>query len=308
MKRNQAMSPTEKPLVLIVDDHPTNIRVLAETLKSEYRVKTATNGRTALDLANLSEKPDLIMLDVMMPEMDGYEVCQHLKNTEASKDIPVIFVTAKREMGDEERGLNMGAADYITKPFSPPIVQARVRNHIALKQKTDLLESLASLDGLTGIPNRRNFSEAIDSEWRRAGRSGKPLSLIMADVDYFKAYNDHYGHGAGDDCLKYVATALANIPVRPGDLVARYGGEEFVAILPDTDFDGAKSVAEDFRSMVEALALPHAHSSVAGHVTISAGFATALLPRSKRWEALLEEADKMLYQAKRAGRNRVCGI
>ena len=301
------MPPTEKPLVLIVDDHPANIRVLAMALKIDYRVKTAADGRAALDLVNHSEKPDLIVLDVMMPEMDGYEVCRHLKSTEETKDIPVIFLTSKDEISDEERGLNLGAVDYITRPFSPLIVRARVRNHIALKQKTDLLESLASLDGLTGIPNRRRFDETLETEWKRALRGGTALAVIMADIDFFKAYNDHYGHGAGDQCLKAVAQALSGALGRPSDILARYGGEEFAAVMPDTGGHGARQLAEHCCASVAALGLPHGFSGAADHVTISAGYAALQPAPGQAPKELVEMADKMLYQAKEQGRNRVCG-
>lgn len=301
------MPTTQKPLILIVDDHPTNLQALAAVLKTEYRVKTATDGRTALDLAKHSEKPDLIVLDVMMPDMDGYEVCLDLKNTEETKDIPVIFLTAKGEIDYEERGLNLGAMDYITKPFSPLIVRARVRNHIALKQKTDLLESLASLDGLTGIPNRRRFDETLETEWKRALRGGTTLAIIMADIDFFKAYNDHYGHGAGDQCLKTVAQALSGALGRPSDVLARYGGEEFAAVIPDTGGPGARQLAEHCCASVTALGLPHGFSGAAAHVTISAGYAALQPAPGQAPKELLEMADKMLYQAKEQGRNRVCG-
>ncbi|MBF0476727.1 MAG: diguanylate cyclase [Deltaproteobacteria bacterium] len=294
-----------KPLILVVDDNPVNIHVLAQALQAEYTVKIATDGLKAVELAHHPEKPDLILLDVMMPEMDGYEVCQRLKESKATKNIPIIFVTAKNEVGDEEHGFNLGAADYITKPFAIPIVRARVGNHIKLKLKTDLLESLASLDGLTGIYNRRRFDEALDKEWRRAARNQAPLSLIMADVDYFKLYNDLYGHGLGDECLQNMAALLTRTATRPGDLAARYGGEEFVILLPETSPSGASKLAERFRASVEALKRPHKDSSTSDYVTVSVGCATMIpLPGSDP-AGLLQAADRLLYQAKHEGRNRV---
>lgn len=296
----------QKPTILIVDDQPTNIHILAEALEVDYEIVIATSGVTALDLVMQAEKPDLILLDVVMPEFDGYEVCRLLKENEATKDIPIIFVTAKTESDDEERGLNMGAVDYISKPYKLPIVLARVRNHINLKRKSDLLESLASLDGLTGIPNRRRFDETLDAEWRRAVRSGRPLSIVMMDIDFFKQYNDNYGHGAGDECLIKVAACISSCVNRPGDLVARYGGEEFVALLPLTDLKGATIIAERLVTDVSQLLLPHSHSSVADHITISAGCATAIPIQDASQENLLQVADILLYQAKNEGRNRVC--
>ena len=295
-----------RPLVLIVDDTPTNIQVLAETLRTDYRVKVATSGQAALDVVG-SGKPDLILLDVMMSGMDGYEVCRRLKANPDTQGIPVIFVTARNDALDEEYGLKLGAMDYVTKPFHPAIVKARVRNHVNLKLNTDLLESLALIDGLTGIPNRRRFDQALDTEWKRARRDGESLAMVMADVDCFKAYNDHYGHGAGDNCLRAVAQALASSLSRPADMMARYGGEEFVAVMPDTDGAGAKLLAQRWRDNVAALALPHACSSVAGQVTVSVGYACRK-PTAEESHGLLQDtADAMLYRAKKQGRNQICG-
>jgi diguanylate cyclase (GGDEF)-like protein len=301
-------NPDDHPMILIVDDTPTNIQVLAEALRADYRVKVATSGKAALAIAgNPDTRPDLILLDVMMPEMDGYEVCRRLKQAPATQGIPVIFVTARSDVADEELGLNLGAMDYIAKPFHPAIVKARVRNHINLKMKADLLESLALVDGLTGIPNRRRFDEALDSEWKRALRNGTPLALIIADIDCFKAYNDNYGHGAGDQGLKAVAQALADALNRPSDMMARYGGEEFVALMPDTDAEGARLLAERWRTGVAALGMPHAFSCAADHVTISVGYASLGPAQGQSPLELLDLADKMLYHAKNQGRNRACG-
>jgi diguanylate cyclase (GGDEF)-like protein len=300
------MSQTQRPVILIVDDMPTNIHVLAEALRSEYQIRVAKDGQTALELAHRDDKPDLILLDVMMPVMDGYEVCRRLRESEITKNIPVIFVTARNDTEDEEYGLRLGAVDYITKPYKLPIVKARVRTHVSLKCKTDLLEALASLDGLTGISNRRRFDEMLDAEWRRSARKQNPLSIVLADVDYFKQYNDHYGHGAGDDCLKQIATTLVSSLLRAGDTASRYGGEEFAIILPNTDLEGANRVAERVRSGVKALAIPHSHSVAADHVTVSLGCATVIPPQGLTPEILLDAVDRMLYQAKNEGRNRVC--
>lgn len=298
----------DRPMILIVDDTPTNIQVLAEALCSDYRVKVATSGKTALAMANNPEsRPDLILLDVMMPEMDGYEVCRRLKQSQATQGIPVIFVTAKNDVTDEEYGLRLGAMDYIVKPFRLAIVKARVQNHINLKTKTDLLETLALVDGLTGIPNRRRFDEVLDNEWKRSQRDCSELAVIMADIDYFKAYNDTYGHGAGDQCLKAVAKALASSLNRPCDMMARYGGEEFVAVMPDTEAEGAHTLAERLRANVAALALPHQSSDIENYITISVGYASLSPAQDQSPMELVEMADKMLYKAKELGRNRVCG-
>ena len=292
-----------KPSILIVDDSPTNIRVLADALRDDYYVRIATDGQTALDVI-ARNKPALVLLDVMMPGMDGYEVCRRIKERDETRDIAVIFVTAKSELADEETGLNLGAVDYIAKPFQLPIVRARVRNHVLLKLRTDMLETMAHIDGLTHIPNRRNFDQTLESEWHRALRSRNPLSLVMMDVDFFKRYNDNYGHSRGDVCLEKVAAALRGAVTRPSDLVARFGGDEFVVLLPDTDFNGAHLIAERIRRNVEALRLPHDHSDASGWVTISVGLASVTPQEGMAAAALIEQADEMLYQAKAGGRNR----
>lgn len=296
----------QQPMILIVDDVPTNVQILAEALSSIYRIKVASNGMDALKIAQ-REQPDLILLDVMMPEMDGFEACQHLKTDAHTCKIPVIFVTAKDAASDEELGLNLGAVDYITKPFVIPIVKARIRNHIRLKQQADLLESLSLLDALTDIPNRRRFDEALAAEWKRAIRDATPLSLLMIDIDHFKQYNDYYGHGAGDVCLQMVAAELSKSVVRPSDLVARYGGEEFVVILPETSQESALQIAERLRERIEKMSLPHAYSEVESVVTISVGVATqANISENSLPQILGDAADKALYMAKEGGRNRVC--
>lgn len=294
---------TPKPLILIVDDTPINIQVLAENLIKDYRVKVAVSGQAALDAIARQGLPDLILLDVMMPDMDGYEVCRRLKENPQTSKIPVIFVTALDAASDEELGLNLGALDYITKPFYLPVVKARIRNHIRLKQLTDMLETMAWIDGLTGIPNRRRFDQMLESEWKRAQRNHLPMAVILVDVDYFKAYNDCHGHGAGDICLKQVATILAATVNRSGDLVARYGGEEFVVLMPETVVDGAQRVAEQLCQRIAALQIPHAGSSAASWVTISAGFAAVVPQPEQTPSALLDQADRMLYLAKNSGRN-----
>jgi diguanylate cyclase (GGDEF)-like protein len=276
----------EKPLILIVDDTPANIQVLAEALRTEYRVKVATNGPTALELAQRDGGPDLVLLDVMMPGMDGYEVIRRLKACDGTRNVPVIFITAKSEPADEAEGFNLGAVDYIVKPFHMPVVRARVRTHIDLKRKNDLLESLARLDSLTRVPNHRSLQETLQQEWLRARRGAWPLAVVMADVDCFKQFNDNYGHAAGDDCLRQIAAVLGERIRRPADFLARYGGEEFVAILPQTDIEGAEETAERMRAAVQAAAIPHAHSTAALVVTVSIGVASEV-PTDERPPAAL---------------------
>ncbi len=293
-----------RPKVLIVDDERLNIRVLNEVLRNDYEIMVATGGEQALKLA-ASAKPDLVLLDIMMPAMDGYEVCRRLKEAEATKNTPVIFISALNNATDETRGFELGAVDYVTKPFNPAVVKARVQTHIRLKLQADLLEKLASLDGLTGIPNRRAFDEVREREWRRSQRSGNDLAIVMIDVDMFKQFNDQYGHGAGDECLTRVARALAACLHRPQDFVARYGGEEFAAVLPDCTEDGALLIGERFCTAVAALGIDHSTSKAALHVTISAGIVIGKATGSSGPANFCEVADKMLYLAKENGRNQV---
>ncbi|MCE5181690.1 MAG: diguanylate cyclase [Betaproteobacteria bacterium] len=292
--------------ILIVDDIPVNVALLAAILSKDHNVLSATSGEMALDMA-AREQPDLILLDIMMPGMDGHEVCRRLKSSETTKNIPVIFVTAKSSAEDEAYGFDLGAVDYITKPFHIPVVKARVRNHLSLKVKTDLLEEIAHIDGLTNIPNRRRFDETLENEWGRALRSKNPLSLIITDIDYFKGFNDYYGHAGGDQCLYSVAMALSSLMHRSSDMVARYGGEEFVAILPETDLNGAATLAEYWRSVIEAMQIPHAKSGISDYVTVSVGYASTIPSKDQLPYVLLGVADEMLYQAKDSGRNRICG-
>ncbi len=296
-------SEIKKQTILIVDDQPTNVQALANLLKKDYRIQVASNGQKALEIARSQDAPDMMLLDIQMPGIDGYEVCRQLKSDPLTSKIRIIFVTGRDSVSDEEKGFKLGAVDYISKPFYPVIVRARVRTHMSLKLKTDLLEQISMLDGLTGIPNRRYFDEQFAKESGRAIREKQPLSVIMMDIDHFKGYNDNYGHGAGDECLQRVARTLAESLTRSADMIARYGGEEFVALLPGTDSAGAMEVAERLRSAVEALGMTHEHSSAAKVVTLSLGVST-LKPPSQEASTLLKRADEALYRAKSDGRNR----
>ncbi len=297
---------SEKQTVLAIDDMPANLKLLGEILKPEYRFLVATSGAQGLELAS-SKQPDLILLDVMMPEMDGYEVCRRLKANPLTQSIPVIFITALKEETDEEKGLEIGAIDYITKPFSPSIVRIRVRNHLELKRYHDLLESQAVTDGLTGIANRRQFDKWLDREWRLAIRRQTPISLILGDIDCFKLFNDHYGHPEGDECLKAVAKALTAGLRRPSELLSRYGGEEFACILPESDLAGALHFANNLLEHVRAVKMPHEKSIVTDIVTMSLGAACLSPSLGDTPESLIQAADEKLYEAKRNGRNQVKG-
>lgn len=289
--------------ILIIDDSDINTLLLAGLLEDEHKIVTADNGETGIEQA-VSEQPDLILLDVTMPGMDGYMVCDELKTNVQTRNIPIIFVTAMDEMEDEARGLELGAIDYITKPFSPQIVKARVRNHLELKLFRDRLMKLSMVDGLTQIPNRRQFDRVINSEWQRGIRKQTCVTLLLLDIDFFKQYNDVYGHLKGDDCLKQVAGALTNQLHRPTDMVARYGGEEFVIVLPETEMPGAEHVAERIIQHMVKLDIEHSGSTVCKHVTVSIGIVSTVPSLDCKVVDFIERADKALYRAKQSGRNR----
>ena len=310
--------------ILVVDDQIDNVRLIFEMLtESGYEVRQVLNGIQALKVIDY-DPPELILLDVMMPIMDGYQVCNQIKLNSKTTDIPVIFLSAKGELFDKVRAFEVGGSDYITKPFFLAEVLCRVQTHlsnyrhkkilaaeIAAKEKAQKylelanqkLQRLVSLDGLTEISNRRHFDECLLNEWSRLGRDKQPLSLIMIDIDYFKAYNDAYGHLVGDRTLKTIAQTIALIVKRPGDVVARYGGEEFAVILPNTDVQGAKQVANKIARQVSQLAIPHKSSKLGGQITLSIGISSMVVSRDKSPEFLLSEADEALYLAKNQGRN-----
>ena len=291
------------PKLLIVDDNRQNIEILMALFKDEYKIAAAINAQRALKIAQSDSPPDLILMDILMPKMDGYELCAALKEIPATKQIPIIFVTAVSEVMDESRGFNLGAVDYITKPFHPPMVMARVKLHLNLKRKQELLEKYAFIDALTEIPNRRRFDEVLANEWNRAKRFHLTLSIIMIDIDYFKDYNDTYGHGMGDDCLKKVASTLEKSLRRGGDFVARYGGEEFMAILPDTTGDEVVTICRHIAENIKKLAIEHSSSSINDCITVSMGGASINPNKITPIEKFIEAADKKMYEAKAAGRN-----
>ena len=292
------MSP---PCVLIVDDQAANVRVMAEALKGECELRFATSGLRAIEMA-AGGGVDLILLDVVMPDLDGFEVCRQLKSDERTAAIPVIFVTAREETEDETRGFDAGGVDYITKPIIPVVVRARVRTHLELKRSRDLLEQLALVDPLTGIPNRRRFDASLENEWQRAARGQRWLSLAILDVDYFKRFNDTYGHARGDDCLRAVARTIGSVAGRPGDLVARVGGEEFGIILPETDAAGLQQTMQRLLHLVAELAIEHSASGCGPHVSISGGAVTLIPIASEPAAQAFETADRLLYEAKESGR------
>jgi diguanylate cyclase (GGDEF)-like protein len=304
-------------IILIVDDNPTNLSVLSQALKEAgYKSRVAIDGESAIEQVQ-EDPPDLILLDVQMPGIDGFETCTRLKADPATKEIPVIFITASVDMENKVKGLSLGGVDYITKPFQQEEVLARVKVHltlrfltltvqkqaIALQQANQELRRLANMDGLTGIANRRRFDEYLQQEWHRLAREQEYLSLILCDIDYFKNYNDHYGHQAGDDCLKQVAQTIKSTIKRPADLVARYGGEEFALILPNTTPEGAIHIAESIRTKIKELKIAHASSKVGLYLTLSLGVSSQVPSHKSQSSFLINVADQALYTAKDQGRD-----
>ncbi|WP_312521458.1 diguanylate cyclase [Anaerospora sp.] len=320
--------------ILVIDDSVDSQELIKKFLKIQgySNFLCCSSADCAFNELKLAEpeypasEVDLILLDIVMPDVDGIETCSRIKSDERYKDVPVIMVTASTDESNLQQAFAVGATDYITKPLGKVELLARVRAALKLKEETDCrkvreqellqalkqleeanetLQKLSSLDGLTGIANRRSFDQTLNKEWNLAVRQGSLLSLILFDIDFFKAYNDSYGHQAGDDCLKQVSYAADALIRRPADLLARYGGEEFAVILPNTTSKGAALVAENIRQAISSQQIPHSASCIAGHVTISVGVMTMMPLQQDALTELIEEADKALYQAKQNGRNRV---
>ncbi|MCX8083710.1 MAG: diguanylate cyclase [Calditerrivibrio sp.] len=294
----------KKDKILIVDDSTSNIMVINNILKDEYEIIFATDGKTAIKTA-LDNLPDLILLDVMMPDIDGYKVLKTLKQDPSTRDIPVIFITALDSIDQEVRGLEAGAVDYITKPIVGPLLKVRVKTHVELKKQRDFFKNLTMIDGLTGIANKRMLIDYLERQYKIAYRRKRFISVLMIDIDYFKLYNDTYGHISGDDCLKMVAKTIQISLKRPTDLAARFGGEEFACILPETDMNDAQIVAERIKTNIDQLKLEHKTSAISSYVTVSIGGTSTVPTDHNSWEKLLKHADDALYNAKQTGRNKI---
>lgn len=290
--------------VLIIDDEKPNLMILSEILRDDVEIIMAKDGAQGIEKA-IRFLPDLILLDVIMPGMDGFEVIQQLRRDARTSAIPVIFISALADAGHEEQGLMLGACDYIHKPFHTAIILARVRLHLQLAKHRVMLEQLAHIDALTGIANRRRYEEVLMTEWHAASRSQGCLSLVMVDIDNFKQYNDYYGHAAGDKVLQTVARVLSGQLKRPRDFVARYGGEEFVVLLPDNSCDGSLDIMQSCRAAVEALHIENRAVREYPRVTISVGGVCCHPSLDRSPETFLKIADDMLYQAKHQGKNKV---
>ena len=293
----------KKPTILVVDDMTTTLLLLHDLLKDTYEVKIAKSGTKALEILESPNDIDLILLDIEMPDINGYEVCKRIKNNETIKNIPIIFITGRTSQEDEEYGLNLGAIDYITKPFNNAIVKLRIKNYLNLKIKNDMLEKLSMYDGLTNIRNRRYFDETFEKTFSEIKRDKKSLAVLMIDIDFFKPYNDNYGHGQGDETLRKVAKALEKTIKRASDFVARYGGEEFVILLKDINKDGVEAVANNLLNAIRELKITHEYSKIENYVTVSIGVSYYNSSSDITKLELLLKADETLYNVKNSGRN-----
>jgi diguanylate cyclase (GGDEF)-like protein len=314
-----------RPLLLIVDDDPASVHQLYEVARGLGSVRFCLNGEDALRFIR-DTRPDLVILDMELPGISGEDTCRALRRHLEPAELPIIFVTARGEPEREARALEIGANDFILKPFNPPVARARMETHLALKRRTDELLRMTHTDPLTGLANRRLFDLSLDREWRRATRNALALSLLMVDVDHFKAYNDAYGHPEGDACLRQVGKALKEVAQRSGDVAARYGGEEFSVLLPHTDLSQALRCAEKIHEAIAACQIPHFFASGNDRLTVSIGI-SAFQPGSREPASelparagesaapqgparrpnpqdLLQTADQALYLAKSQGRNR----
>jgi diguanylate cyclase (GGDEF)-like protein len=296
------MVPPVLPRILVADDEPANALIIARALRDEFDVVHVANGADVIDRVQAGDI-DLVLLDVMMPGLDGFEVCRRLKDNRSTALVPVIFVTALEDSVEEAHGFDVGAIDYITKPIRPSIVRARVHTHISLKRTRDQLEQLASVDSLTGIGNRRRFDAAMAEEWRRSRRRSRWLSIALLDVDHFKQFNDRHGHLAGDERLRAIATALAGCTRRAGELAARYGGEEFGLIFPEVDPEMMQRVVRGLLNGVTAATQSASLQDETEPMTVSIGAVSLIASPEAAETAALAGADSLLYEAKAAGRD-----
>lgn len=297
--------------VFVVEDDP-NMRILIKKYLNSFTEEEVTEfegGNKFLDhVNNLHEQEkrliNLVLMDIQLPDQNGIEITRTLKQDPVLENLPVLVITGLDDPDKLPQAFEAGCTDYLTKPLSKMEFRARVQSALRLKEALDRERYMANRDGLTEIYNRRYFNEQIQKEFDRAQRSKNPLSYILCDIDYFKPFNDNYGHTAGDEALKEVADALEESVRRPGDFVARYGGEEFAVVLPETDEVGAEKRAELIRRSVEDIAIEHKYSDVSDVVTLSLGYATSFEERYDHHEELLKAADQALYRAKEQGRNR----
>ena len=301
--------------ILIIDDSQLNQTVLrniltsgaaaAEAATNPYIVEVAGSGREGLDKVD-TFKPDLVLLDIVMPDMSGFEVLSTLKVSRITRSIPVIIITGLSDAENEEKGLILGAVDYITKPFKEAIVRARIKAHQTIVEQMKLIERQSLYDPLTNILNRRSFDFNCEALWAHSIRQQEAVSILMIDVDNFKAFNDTYGHQAGDLALQTTTKAISASLKRASDLVFRWGGEEFTVLLPNTCEDGAEKIAEHIRESVEKAEIPSISDISLPGVTASIGVSSVVPSIGSAISELIRQADKAMYKAKDAGKNRVC--
>lgn len=294
------MSSFYQAHILIVEDDSVAAEVIHEAISGYYTTAIVESGISALNYCK-DHSPDLILMDISMPSMDGLTACKLLKQRVSTQHIPVVIVTAHTELTYEDLSWEAGCSDFIAKPFSAVALRHRIKYHLRVKLLTDKLKMQASIDGLTGVQNRYAFDAYLIEQIKLSLRTNKPLGLLMIDIDYFKEFNDTYGHLGGDDCLRKVAKAISNALVRPTDHIARYGGEEFAVLLPDTSSEGITHVAESIMAAVRRLDIQH-QASQYGMLTISIG-GVSYCPSNDGQNKLIERADKCLYEAKSKGRN-----
>ncbi|HSG03588.1 MAG TPA: diguanylate cyclase [Marinobacterium sp.] len=290
--------------ILIIEDEKANQRTLARLLGTDYRLEICDDAETGWMALDTAEAIDLVLLDLRLPGMDGFEMLKRIRSEARFELLPVVILTGMTDEADEERGLELGASDYISKPFRPAAVKLRIKNQLALLDQRRMLQELAVSDPLTGLYNRRGFNDIFKRELARANRSGTSLSLALIDVDFFKKFNDCYGHPEGDKALQFIGQQLKAVSRRAADLAARIGGEEFLLLWPETTLKGAQQQAEKVRHSIEQHAYPHACSDISNYLTVSIGGVT-LEAGNYDAEVAIRQADDALYEAKRTGRNRV---
>ncbi|AAX16927.1 GGDEF domain-containing response regulator [Borrelia hermsii] len=287
--------------LLLVDDTPTNLDLLIDILQYNYEIRVAVNGFDALKQVEIAS-PDLILLDVLLPDISGYEVCKRLKNDPETRDIPVIFISSRDSTDAQLEGFNVGGVDYILKPFNGRIIDARIKTHLELKRLRDYFKNLARIDGLTQIPNRRFFTDKFAKSWMQALEHKRNVIVGMLDIDYFKKYNDNYGHTNGDECLKLIARSLNKIAIKYNIDTARYGGEEFILFSVNKSLEEMINIVSILIEDIRNLEIVHEHSSISKFVTVSVGLAEQI-PHDSNFTNIIKLADDKLYEAKISGRN-----
>ncbi|MGB1352453.1 MAG: GGDEF domain-containing response regulator [Glaciecola sp.] len=301
------LNKPEAPLyrVLIVDDSNIELENMMNGLSDNFSVSIASDANEALRIAHQSPQPDLILLDIVMPEIDGYSLCSTLKNDYDTQNIPIIFVTSSNDTSSIIRGFEVGGVDYMTKPLKLPELNIRIQTHIQLKNKSKQLESLAYLDPLTRTANRRKYNETFQYEWSRCIRYKQPIAIIIVDIDFFKQFNEHYGHAEGDNCLTQVAQLLNGQCKRSTDLFARIGGEEFIMLMPNCDLTDAVTKAEEMQTGINQAKIRHDGIGHGHFLTVSLGVAATVPQYEHEAISLFQKADDALFNAKGNGRNRI---